>query len=175
MSHKQREIVKDTSKQFASFSPTNFIVVASSDFLELGAIQRKRRPAGQCQESKTEELAKETQNPVANLGYYADSCNIPLTEYCRVVLGQLASRFYSVAAAQLLRKLLQIVRRTPSPPVSRSALAQYATSPLCWVGSPNEYQFLCSANEFITTTRNAEKCRCYRRRNQCDRTKVNRS
>jgi hypothetical protein len=31
--------VKDTSKQFASFGPTNFIVGASSDFLELGAIQ----------------------------------------------------------------------------------------------------------------------------------------
>jgi len=94
--------VKDTSKQFASFSPTNFIVVASSDFLELGAIQRKRRPAGQCQESKTEELAKETQNPVANLGYYAD---IPLTEYCRVVLGQRRG-------ARRLEDILKVVAAT---------------------------------------------------------------
>jgi hypothetical protein len=32
-----------------------------------------------------------------------------------------------------------------------------------------------SANKFIATIRNAEKCRCYKRRNQFDRAKVDRS
>jgi len=56
-------------------------------------------------ESKTEELAKETQNPVANLGYYADSCNIPLTKYCRVVLGQRRG-------ARRLEDILKVVAAT---------------------------------------------------------------
>ena len=37
------------------------------------------------------------------------------------------------------------------------------------------FAIVVSANKFIATIRNAEKCRCYKRRNQFDRAKVDRS
>jgi len=57
--------LKVASKQFASFVPTKFITVAI--FLSLALLRANAAQPDSDQESKTEELAKETQNPVANL------------------------------------------------------------------------------------------------------------
>jgi len=62
----KKQIMKNPSKRFASFGPANFIVAAI--FSSLVLFSGKAAQPDRDQESKsTEELAKETQNPVANL------------------------------------------------------------------------------------------------------------
>ena len=63
---RQQKGVKDRSKQAAASSaPTNCIVAVI--FLSLALFSANSAESDNEQESKTEELAKETQNPVANL------------------------------------------------------------------------------------------------------------
>ena len=57
--------MKNPWKRFASFGPANFIVAAI--FSSLVLFSGNAAQLDSDQESKTEELAKETQNPVANL------------------------------------------------------------------------------------------------------------